>query len=131
MTDTVLDASALLALLFDEPGADAVRGTLDGPSAMSAVNWAEVLTRLHARGVDPGVVVDRMQGAGLLDAIEVVPFDRDQAVATARLWPDTRHLGLSLGDRACLALAMREGAVALTADRAWIAVPGVRVRLCR
>ncbi|MDA8200045.1 MAG: type II toxin-antitoxin system VapC family toxin [Thermaerobacter sp.] len=131
MIDTVLDASALLALFFDEPGADAVREHLDGQCAVSAVNWAEVLTRLHARGIDPTMAVDRMKGVGLLDAITLVPFDMDQAVLAARLWVDTRRLGLSLGDRACLALAMRASAVALTADRAWTAVPGVRVRLCR
>ncbi len=77
------------------------------------------------------MAVDRMKGVGLLDAITLVPFDMDQAVLAARLWVDTRRLGLPLGDRACLALAMRASAVALTADRAWTAVPGVRVRLCR
>jgi PIN domain nuclease of toxin-antitoxin system len=110
----VLDASALLALLNDEPGADAVRARLDD-AMISAVNLSEVFAVLMAIGLAPEEA--RQTLADL--ALPVVPFDEDQAFRAARLRETTKALGLSLGDRACLALGEARGDVALTADRAW------------
>lgn len=131
MTGTVLDASALLAFLFDEPGADDVLGCLERRPLLSAVNFAEVLTKLSDQGAPPAIAIDRLRASGLLSVIAVVPFDTDQAETAAALRTATRPLGLSLADRACLALALRRGAEALTADRAWLRVPGVAVRAIR
>ena len=117
---SVLDASALLAYLQDEPGADLVAEVLIQGAALSAVNWAEVLSKLAERGQDPNVVVAQLTEQGLLDkAILVYPLDETLARVIARLYPQTRSLGLSLGDRACLALALSLGLPAFTADRNW------------
>jgi ribonuclease VapC len=116
----VLDASALLAYLRDEPGAEVVSEAIAGGAAVSAVNLAEVLSRVTDRGRDPAALVVRMTERGLLGgAIAVESFTTADAVETARLRPLTRKAGLSLGDRACLALARRLEAPALTADLAW------------
>ncbi|CAA9525403.1 MAG: hypothetical protein AVDCRST_MAG91-2478 [uncultured Sphingomonadaceae bacterium] len=123
----VLDASALLALLHDEPGAREVKAVL-AASRMSAVNWSEVAARLIDLGLDREQVEADMSGFG----VEVVAFDRSQAQTAGSLRRITRAAGLSLGDRACLALALREGAMAVTADRAWAKLDvGVEVRLIR
>lgn len=110
----VLDASAVLALLHREPGHDKVEEALDD-AVVSAVNLAEVATRLHDAGLDAAavrVVLERLD-------VQVVPFDEVQALGAAALRPRTRAAGLALGDRACLALAGSTGRTALTADRAW------------
>jgi ribonuclease VapC len=124
----VLDASALLALLYREPGAEAVEEVLDG-AAVSAVNWSEVLQKLSRRGLDPASpVVAALQKLGL----RVEPFTGADAQRAAELWEAGREIGLSVGDRACLALAHRLGAEALTADRVWEKADcGVVVRLVR
>lgn len=114
MADCVVDASAILALVKGEPGAGVVRARISR-SVVSTVNVAEVGTKL----VDWG-----MTGAGLRHVVlnlgfEVRPFDSDQALAAAALRTATRSHGLSLGDRACLALAQSTGLPVLTADRAW------------
>lgn len=123
----VLDASALLCLLIGEPGANRVEAVLSR-SRVSAVNYAEVVARL----VDKGEYDDDMR-SDLSDlALDMVPFDRDLAELAGILRADTRAAGLSLGDRCCLALAKRMGAVALTADRAWATLAvGVQVGLLR
>jgi ribonuclease VapC len=113
----VLDASALLALLHPEPGAETVEEAVD-EAAMSTVNWSEVQQRWVARGVDARGLRTDVEALGL----ELVPFTADDAEYAAELWPRTRRLGLSLGDRACLALAYRLGLPALTADRSWLRV---------
>jgi len=119
----VLDASALLAYLRDEPGADAVADAIAGGSAMSTVNLAEALGRSADRGIDPARLSEELVGRGLLDgAIAVHPFTTADAVEAARLRPLTRTAGLSLADRACLALTRRLGGVALTTDGAWARV---------
>jgi PIN domain nuclease of toxin-antitoxin system len=114
LSETVLDSSAILAVLFDEPGAAMVLGALPG-ALLSSVNAAEVLTRLTDRGMVPSAALEAVEALGL----EVVDFDLGQALLTASLRPETRALGLSLGDRACLALARSRGWPAMTADRAW------------
>ena len=114
----VYDASVLLALVLDEPGTErAMHSLADG--VISSVNLAEVMTVLAHRGAtaeDLDVLVNDLP-------LRVEDFTTDDAVLTALLRPDTKALGLSLGDRACLALAQRLSEVALTADRAWAKLP--------
>lgn len=129
MTRTVLDASALLAWIEDEPGAELVLDVLaSGSAVMSAVNWAEVLAKLVDRGVSDQ---DRRRIRGSID-IEIRPFDEEAAFASASLRQATTRLGLSIGDRACLGLARLEGVPAVTADQAWAkADVDVDIRLIR
>jgi len=116
----ILDASALLAYLRDEPGADAVADADATGATISTVNLGEVLSRVADRDADPARVARQMTDRGLLDgAIAVEPFTIADAIEVARLRPLTRDLGLSLGDRACLSLAGRLDAPVLTADSAW------------
>lgn len=124
----VLDASALLALLQDEAGAEAVLAVLPGAS-MSAVNLAEVASKLADHGMPPEAVRAALEGVDL----DLHAFATAAAHAVGALRGATRDCGLSLGDRACLALAQQLGAVALTADRSWqgLAIPGVAVELLR
>lgn len=125
---TVLDASALLAYLRDEPGAELVEQALGEEALMSTVSLAEVLSKLADAGED---ATRAMQGVELLP-LESVPFDVDQAVEVARLRGPTIKAGLSLGDRACLALAVARGLRALTADRQWVGLlPEVEVVVIR
>lgn len=116
----VLDASALLSYLGDEPGAEVVAEAIADGVVVSTVNLAETFSRTADRGVDPMKLAARLRESGLLDgAITVEHFTVDDAIEAGRLRPITRDAGLSLGDRACLALAIRLGATALTADTAW------------
>ena len=120
MGPAILDASALLAYLRDENGADAVADEIATGAAISTVNLGEVLSRVADRGADPARVARQMTDRGLLDgAIAVEPFTAADAVEVARLRLLTRDHGLSLGDRACLALAKRFDAPVVTADTAW------------
>lgn len=125
----VLDASAILAAFFAEPGADVVAERIDG-ALLSAVNYHEVVAKLVDRGSPPDQILDIMSQ---LD-VEVVPVDRAQAAAAGLLRADTRGLGLSLGDRTCLALAGSRKAIAVTADRAWrevAAATGIEILVIR
>lgn len=133
MANAVLDASALLAYLRDEPGADAVADAIAEGVAISTVNLAEVLSHIADRGRDPIRLIEQLTERGLLDgALAVEPFTTADAGAVAQLRPRTRDVGLSLGDRACLALALRLGAPALTADSAWARVESaVEIRQIR
>ncbi len=115
----VLDASAVLALLFEEPGAEVVRAQLR-TGVIGAANLAEVLAKLSDHGL-PAVEAAR---AVTILGLEVAPMTEAQAGRSAELRPLTRAVGLSLGDRACLALAAELGALVLTADRSWDAVAG-------
>lgn len=125
--EAVLDASALIALLWDEPGAEAVEPLLGG-AVLSAVNWSEVLQRYDAHGIDLDGKRDSVEALGI--AIE--DFNADDAEVAGGLWASTRSAGLSLGDRACLALARRLGLPAHTADRDWRKVDvGVEVVVIR
>lgn len=129
----VLDASALLALLKGEPGAERVAEALERGAYLSAVNLAEVLSKLADWGEDPAEAQARMEGVGLLGAaVEVLPFTGEDALEVARLRALTRAYGLSFGDRACLALARRLGLPALTAERAWAELDlGISVEVLR
>ena len=115
---TVLDASALLALFNDEPGAQAVLDALAGVCLVSAVNQTEVLTKLLDKGLSEAEAASVMQSV----EIQVLAFDASQSLEAAGLRRETRTVGLSLGDRACLALARSRKAVALTADRPWLQI---------
>jgi ribonuclease VapC len=116
----VLDASALLAYIDDEPGADTVEERLPDGVLMSAVNWAEVLSKLAERGVPVDRLRRQLADVGILgQSLEIRPLTDDDAAAVGELQPATRALGFSLADRACLALAVRTGLSVLTADRAW------------
>jgi PIN domain nuclease of toxin-antitoxin system len=116
----VLDASALLAYLRDEPGAELVTEAVADGVVISTVNLAEVFSRSADRGADPAKIAAKLAQNGLLNgAIAVEPFTTADAIDAARLRPLTRDAGLSLGDRACLALARRLGTPALTADTTW------------
>ncbi len=129
----ILDASALLAYVLDEPGGQAVRLALVPAGTMSSVNLTEVLERLATGRGDPAQVLDELRRTGVVGtAIHVEPFLAEDAVDCAILRPLTRHVGLSLADRACLALARRTGEAVLTADSAWSEVQvGVEVRQIR
>jgi ribonuclease VapC len=124
----VLDASALLAYLQHERGHEAVEPVLEN-SALSAVNLSEVLQKAMAAGVSTDGLETDLEAVG----VRVYAFDAEDAICSAELWASTRKLGLSLGDRACLALAKRLHAPAYTADRTWaeVKVPGVVVKTVR
>jgi PIN domain nuclease of toxin-antitoxin system len=129
VTRAVLDASALLALLLDEPGASSVTAVLD-EAAISAVNLAEVVGQYARRGIP----VSEIRTMLSLFSIQIVPFDDALAFDAGLLVPKTRSAGLSLGDRACLALARQLGSTALTADRSWSRIAravGVEIELIR
>ena len=115
----VLDASAVLALLFEETGAEVVRAQLR-TGVIGAANLAEVLAKLSDHGLPAAEAIRAVAILGL----EVAPMTEAQAQRSAELRALTRGAGLSLGDRACLALAAELGAPAVTADRSWDAVAG-------
>jgi ribonuclease VapC len=127
MASAVLDSSAVLAVLNAEPGADVVIATLDD-ALLSTVNYAEVVTKIVERG---GTYKEAEAALQLITATVVV-FDIALAQRTGALRAETLKRGLSLGDRACLSLAEREGVPAITSDRNWLgAVSSVEVRLIR
>ncbi|HEY0781039.1 MAG TPA: type II toxin-antitoxin system VapC family toxin [Thermoanaerobaculia bacterium] len=127
MTEVVLDASALLALLLGEPGAHEVEETIPH-AVVSTVNYSEVVAKLANNGMPD---VEIRSALASLD-LELRPFDRGQAFQCGLLRPATRHLGLSLGDRACLALGVSLGLPVLTMDRAWARLSvGVTIRVVR
>lgn len=112
--NAVLDASAALAWLRDEPGAEQVDAALNG-GVISTVNASEAAQKLIQHGADGSRAVTQLLGLGLT----LTPFTGDDALAAAELWPHTRTHGLSLADRACLALAQRLQRPVLTSDQAW------------
>lgn len=123
--EAVLDASALLAFLRNEPGSDQVATRLSR-SCISAVNLAETISKLveYGKPLDAvGYQIERLQ-------IPVIPFDAEHARIVASLWVATRVAGLSLGDRACLALGLKRECPVVTADRQWDAC-GIGVQVIR
>lgn len=110
----VLDASAVLAYLKDEPGTDAVKAVL-ADSVISSVNWAEVVQKMLALGANVDNMLEEFQAIGM----RVEPFSAKDGEITGRLWSQTKAYGLSLGDRACLSLGIRLDAAVLTGDRTW------------
>ncbi len=129
MTRFVLDASAILALLLGEPGADKVKAGLDG-SLMTTVNFAEVVSHYAKLGVARHDIEMLLRSL----PVRLVPVDAVLSYDAGMLRPITLEGGLSLGDRYCLALAKREGLPALTAERRWpiiAAAAGVVVEMIR
>ena len=122
-----LDASALIAFLRAEPGADKVAARL-GEALLSTVNLSEVLTKATEWGRDPTEVLKEI---GKLP-LTVIPVSQEHALTAALLRPLTRTAGLSLGDRLCLALALSAGCAAMCADAVWKGLPhGVAIELIR
>jgi len=125
----VFDSSAVLAVLFNEPGAEqAIRWLEDDEAVISSVNQAEVLAKL----LDTGLSEADVAAIGQQLPLQVLPFSAQQARIAGNLRPVTRALGLSLGDRCCLALAREQpGAQVVTADRAWAGLAGFDIALIR
>ena len=127
MSSFVLDASALLALLNEEPGKDVIEEAI-GDCSISAVNYCEVIGKL----IDAGVPEDDACHTVELLNIEIVDLDAKLAFQAASLRPATRILRLSLGDRCCLALGRARKATVLTCERSWSKLKiGVKVKLIR
>ena len=110
----VLDASALLALLFHETGYETVASHLEG-ACISTVNLSEVVGRFTRDGHNAQLVLQKIEALG----IKIISFSLNHATVAATFLPQTRSLGLSLADRACLALAFSRNAPVLTADKIW------------
>ena len=128
MNRHVFDASAVLAILQQEPGAEkAIPGLESGECAISAANLAEVASKLLLRGMTPPQVAEACDAL----ALEVVPVDTGIAMIAAQLAVPGQALGLSLGDRCCLATAISLQAQAVTADRAWASLHDPKVMLIR
>lgn len=132
---SILDASALLALLQDEPGAAAVVEAIEAGAAISTVNLSEVLAKLTERGehvrstmATIRQAVDRADGG-----LQIEAFTEEDGIEAADLRPRSKSQGLSFGDRACLALAARYEVPTVTADKDWADLPevGVAVKLIR
>jgi len=111
----VLDASALLAWLQDEPGGERVRPVI-AQAVISTVNWAEVIGKARDREVDTLGLREDLASLGL----SFEPFSAGQAELAGRFKEHTKAHGLSLGDRACLALGHERGDTVYTADRVWL-----------
>ena len=110
-----------------ELGCEIVQG-ISGTVMISAVNVAEVYAKLFERNVP----ADKIEQLRSIEPFSVVEFDRSQAMLSAQLRPATRHKGISLGGRACLALAIQQNATVLTADRAWNGLDlGVEIKFIR
>lgn len=123
----VLDASCVLAYLFSETGRERAEVCL-AIGVISAVNVTEIVGKQIDKGLDPKMASDRYEGLNLSVRI----FDEETAILAGQLRAATAHRGLSLGDRACLALAIRENATAVTADRKWADLKvGCRIELIR
>ena len=128
MSRIVLDASALLAVLNREPGAEKLTPQLLSAATSSTVNLAEVQSKLVSRGIGP----DEAWEAALSPIREAAVFTGEQAKIAGSLIAQTSSFGLSLGDRACLALGIALKAPVYTADRSWKNLKlGVRIHLVR
>ncbi len=124
---TVLDASALLAFLHEEAGAERVRQALDG-SIVCSVNWAEVVQKSLLKRANVAGMRDEFAEVG----VDFEPFTASQAEIAAHLLERTCHHGLSLADRACLSLAMERKAPVLTADQTWGELElGIEIQILR
>lgn len=128
MNSIVLDASALLAVLNREPGADKLTPQLLNIATSSTVNLAEVQSKLVNRGLSPQEAWE----ATISPIREATPFTAEHAMTAGSLIAETRPLGLSLGDRACLALGLALSAPVYTADKSWKSLKlGLRIHVIR
>jgi ribonuclease VapC len=127
MASAVLDSSVLLAAINEERGAESLGGVIFD-SMMSSVNLAEVVAKLIARGATTEKYTTILAEVDL----QIVDFTKGMAETSGHLVPKTRHRGLSLGDRACIALAISKGLPAFTADKNWAGLDvGCEIRLIR
>ncbi|WP_413174788.1 PIN domain-containing protein [Anabaena azotica] len=127
MSEVVLDASAILALLNEEPGSEEVLKFI-GKAAISTVNLSEVIAKLADAGIPENDIILIINNLN----IEVIDFNEEQALKAGILRPITKSMGLSFGDRACLALAIFLNQPVLTTDRLWSNISiGVEVRILR
>ena len=126
MIENILDSSAVLAVLQNEPGKAKVEAILD-VSAISRINLVEVLTKL----VEKGMSIDEAKETFDDLELEVAEFDEKQSLKAAELRPLTKHLGLSMGDRCCLALAITENLPAVTADKNWASLTLCQIEIIR
>lgn len=115
MSEVVLDASAVLAVLREEGGAERVEEALANGALVTAANLAEVITKLIAYDTAAEVIMAKIAELN----IEVVPITEEDGRVAGFLYFDTKEFGLSLGDRCCIAVGMRHDALILTADRPW------------
>jgi len=109
-----------MALLHDEPGSSAVVEAIAAGTTISVVNWAEVLSKVAGEGDDPELVASRLSVTGEEVVIWIEALTAADCMEVGRMRPITKAQGLSLADRACLALAERLGVPALTTDREWV-----------
>lgn len=124
MSNVVLDASAVLAYLHNEKGAEIVERDIIG-ACVSAINATEVVTKLLERGFacsDVQAIMESFQ-------LRIISFDASMMYRTAELRLLTRHLGLSLGDRACLAVAEYLKLPVLTADKQWLNIQSLSIEV--
>ena len=127
MSETVLDTSVVLAILDREPGYETAL-TAIRHATINTVTLAEVVTKLADRGMNDAEIRGTVNDL----RIQVVPFDENQAYIAGLLRPVSRQYGLSLGDRACLSLAVSSSLPVLTADRVWADIPiDIEIRLIR
>jgi PIN domain nuclease of toxin-antitoxin system len=129
----VLDASAFLAYLRDETGAEIVENALIDGCYISIINWVEVLSKVVDLGESPDEIIKRLRDEGLLEnSLEIIACNEEDAITIAKFRPLTKSAGLSLGDRACLALGKRLNLPVLTADKVWSSLSlGIKINLIR
>jgi len=114
MTVYVYDSSALLAIILSEPGAEIASANIAN-AMVSSVNLAEVFSRAE----DKGIPADKTERFLMGKEVQFVDFDADLARVVGVIRAKTRSRGLSIGDRACIATAIKHGATVVTADRVW------------
>jgi PIN domain nuclease of toxin-antitoxin system len=114
MTLYVYDSSALLAIILGEPGSDVARANITNAMVCS-INLAEIFSRAEDKGIPVSMTEQFLTGK----AVRFVDFDAELARSVGAMRAETRSRGLSIGDRACIALALRERATVVTADRVW------------
>jgi len=125
--NSVLDASAVLTYLHQEPGWETVRSVI-GESSISAVNWSEVAQKIKQKGMDIVTVRSLLEELGLI----IAPFSVEQAELAAHLWDQGKEFGLSMADRVCLAFAMQQQTPVFAADREWVKLQlNIDIRLLR
>ena len=133
MNKSVLDASAFLAYLRDEAGAEIVENALIYGCYISTINWGEVLSKTVDLGESPENIIKQLKDEGLLEnSLAIIDFTEEDAINIAKFRPLTKSAGLSLGDRACLALGKRLNLPVLTADKVWNTLSlGIKINLIR
>lgn len=133
MNKSVLDASAFLAYLRDEAGAEIVENALISGCYISTINWGEILSKTVDLGESPDNIIKQLKDEGLLEnSLAIIDFTEEDAITIAKFRPLTKSAGLSLGDRACLALGKRLNLPVLTADKVWSTLSlGITINLIR